>query len=187
MASNTSSKTKPALTKCKTYEDWLKLIKLWRSFTDISANRQGSALLLSLEDEALDAVLEMYDAEIVKDDGVYAIINGLNKLFKKDSTITKHQTLEAFETFRSSNMSIQAFLNEFNKTVLKPNPMALHSQNAYRQRQLPPRMEMSQNSIKYPKPNCKRKNSCDRNGVQLRFHICECIPYSLNCLERSGT
>ena len=115
MASNTSSKTKPALTKCKTYEDWLKLIKLWRSFTDISANRQGSALLLSLEDEALDAVLEMYDAEIVKDDGVYAIINGLNKLFKKDSTITKHQTLEAFETFRSSNMSIQAFLNEFNK------------------------------------------------------------------------
>ena len=84
------------------------------------------------EDEALDAVLEIYDAEIVKDNGVYAIINGRNKLFKKDSSITKYQTLEAFETFRSSNMSIQAFLNEFNKTLLKPNPMALlHNQMIY--------------------------------------------------------
>ena len=91
MASNSSSKTKPALTKCKIYEDWFKLIKLWRSFTDISANQQGSALVLS-EDEALDAVPEIYDAEIVKDDDVYDIINGLNKLFKKDSTITKYQT-----------------------------------------------------------------------------------------------
>ena len=43
------------------------------------------------EDEALDAVPEIYDAEIVKDDDVYDIINGLNKLLKKDSTITKYQ------------------------------------------------------------------------------------------------
>ena len=56
MASN-SSKTLPSLSKCKTYEDWLKLIKVWRCFTDLPANRQGSALVLSLEDEALDAAL----------------------------------------------------------------------------------------------------------------------------------
>ena len=36
--------------------------------------------MLSLEDEALDAVLEIDDAEIAKDDGVYAIINWLKKL-----------------------------------------------------------------------------------------------------------
>ena len=71
MASN-SSKTQPALSKCNTYEDWLKLIKVCRCFTDIPANRQGSAQVLSLEDEALDAVLEIDDA---KDDRVYAIIN----------------------------------------------------------------------------------------------------------------
>ena len=113
MASN-SSKTQPVLSKCKTYEDWLKLIKVCRCFTDIPENQQGSPQVLSLEDEALDAVLEINDA---KDDGVYAIINWLNKLFKKDSTITKYQTLEAFETFWSSNMSIQAFLNEFDKRL----------------------------------------------------------------------
>ena len=53
-------------------EDWLKLIKVCRCFTDIPANRQGSAQVLSLEDEELDAALEIDDA---KDDRVYAIIN----------------------------------------------------------------------------------------------------------------
>ena len=82
-------------------------IKVWRRVTDLPAHRQGSALVLPLEDEASDAVLEIDDAEIAKDDGVDAIINRLNRLFKKDSTITKYQTVEAFETFRRpSNMSI---------------------------------------------------------------------------------
>ena len=44
--------------------------------------------MLSLEDVALDAVLEINDAEIAKDDDLDAIISRLNKLFKKDSTIT---------------------------------------------------------------------------------------------------
>ena len=99
MASN-SSKTPPSLSKCKTYEDWLKLIKVWRRFTDLPANRQGSALVLSLEDEALDALLGIDDEDIAKENGVDAIIERLNRLFNKDSTITKYQALEAFETFR---------------------------------------------------------------------------------------
>ena len=45
--------------------------------------------MLPLEDEASDAVLEIDDAEIAKDDSVDAIINRLNRLFKNDSTITK--------------------------------------------------------------------------------------------------
>ena len=119
MASN-SSKTPPSLSKCKTYEDWLKLIKVWRRFTDLPANRQGSALVLSLEDEALDAVLETDDEDIAKENGVDAIIERLSKLLKKDSTITKYQALEAFETFRRpASMSIQAFLNEFDKRLYK--------------------------------------------------------------------
>ena len=38
-------------------------------FTDMPPKQQGSAFVLSLEDEALDAVLEIDDAEIAKDDG----------------------------------------------------------------------------------------------------------------------
>ena len=63
-----------SLSKCKTYEDWHKLIKVWRRFTDVPANRQGSALVLSLEDEALDALLGIDDEDIAEENGVDAII-----------------------------------------------------------------------------------------------------------------
>ena len=74
----------------------LKLIKVWRCFTDLPANRHGATLVLSLEDDALgavlvDAVLEINDDDIAKENGVDAIIERLSRLFKKDST---------FETFR---------------------------------------------------------------------------------------
>ena len=61
MASN-SSKMPLSLSKCKTYEDWLKLIKTWQKFSDLPANRQGPALVLLLEDKTLGAVLEINDS-----------------------------------------------------------------------------------------------------------------------------
>ena len=67
MASN-SSKTPLALSKWTTYDNWLKVIKVL-CFTAMPPKQQGSAFVLSLEDEALDAVLEINDAEIAKDDG----------------------------------------------------------------------------------------------------------------------
>ena len=74
--------------------------------------------MLSLEGEALDAVLEIDDEVVAKENGLDAIIERLNRLFKRDSTITKYQALEAFVTFRRpSSTSIQAFLNEFDKRL----------------------------------------------------------------------
>ena len=76
--------------------------------------------MLSLEDEALDAVLERDESDIGKENGVDFIIERLNRLLKKDSAVTKCQALEAFMTFkRPSNMSIQAYLNEFDKRLFK--------------------------------------------------------------------
>ena len=44
----------------------------------------------------------------------------MDRLFKEDSTIAKYQALGAFETFkRPSDMSIQSFLNEFDKRLFK--------------------------------------------------------------------
>ena len=42
--------------------------------------------MLSLEDEALDAVLEIDDVDSAKENGLDAIIERLNGSFKKDST-----------------------------------------------------------------------------------------------------
>ena len=76
--------------------------------------------MLSLEDEALDVVLEIDESDISKENGVDFIIQRLNRLLKKDSTVIKYQTLEAFMTFkRPSNVSIQAYLNEFDMRFFK--------------------------------------------------------------------
>ena len=44
--------------------------------------------MLSLVEEALEAVLEIDDEDIAKENGVDAITKCLNRLFKKDYTIT---------------------------------------------------------------------------------------------------
>ena len=76
--------------------------------------------MLSLEDEALDVVLEIDESDISKENGVDFIIQRLNRLLKKDSTVIKYQTLEAFMTFkRPSNVSIQAYINEFDMRFFK--------------------------------------------------------------------
>ena len=68
--------------------------------------------MLSLEDEALDAILEIDESDTSKENGVDFIIERLNRLFKKDS--------EALMTFkRPSDVSIQAYLNEFDMRFFK--------------------------------------------------------------------
>ena len=62
MASN-SNKTPPLLSKARTYNDWIKLLDIWTEFTELPKERQGPAVLFSLEDKAQQAVLETLSKE----------------------------------------------------------------------------------------------------------------------------
>ena len=83
MASN--SKSSPLLSNSKSYTDWLKLIDIWKNFTNLEPRKQGPAIVLSLEDEAQDAVLELDTDVIFGTDGVDKIIEQLNRLYKKST------------------------------------------------------------------------------------------------------
>ena len=116
-----SNKIPPALSKYKTYDDWIKALSIWVKFTDLEKKKQGPAVFLSLEGEAQEAVLELDEALITSDDGVKHITKRLDGLFKKDELLKKYEALEAFESYkRSSSTSMQEFLNEltrrYNKT-----------------------------------------------------------------------
>ena len=52
MSSSSHSDSPPLLQKCKSYQDWLKLLKIWRKFTTLPKTRQGPAIILSLEGDA---------------------------------------------------------------------------------------------------------------------------------------
>lgn len=118
MASN--NKSPPLLSNSKSYNDWLKLIDIWRKFTTLEPEKQGPAIVLSLQGEAQDAILELDTSEISGENGVDKIIERLNRLYKKDELTEKYNALEAFETYkRNSNTSIREFLTEFEKRYHK--------------------------------------------------------------------
>ena len=58
MASRNSNKAPPLLSSCKTYGDWWNMVRVLTKFTDLPPEKQGAAMFLSLNGEALDAALE---------------------------------------------------------------------------------------------------------------------------------
>ena len=113
-------KAPPALSKCVSYETWLKEIKIWQKFTNLAKGKQGPAIFLTLEGRAREAVLEL-DVDIISDDtGVENILKHLNKLYLKDKTQSAYEAYEKFEKFkRPSDMSMTDFINEFERLKSK--------------------------------------------------------------------
>ena len=53
------NKSPPLLPKSKSYDNWLKSITIWQQFTTLELEKQGSAIVLSLEGEAQDPALQL--------------------------------------------------------------------------------------------------------------------------------
>ena len=75
---------------------------------------------MSLTGTAQESVLEIDGAEINADDGIDKVIAKLDKLYMKDATLEKFETLEAFDSFqRKPETSIQEHIHEFEKIYNK--------------------------------------------------------------------
>ena len=82
----TNCKAPPWLTSSICYEDWLKEIEVWQAFTDLTDEKQGPAIFLTLEGKARETVLDLDIKEIKAKNGVESIVKALNKLYLKDIT-----------------------------------------------------------------------------------------------------
>ena len=117
---STYNKAPPLLSTCKSYNDWKKLINLWTQLTTLDKNKQGPALVLSLDGKSQDAALEIESEQIAQDDGVKIIIKRLDKIYEKDKLTEKYNAIEKFETYRRpKGTSIRDFLTEFDKRFHK--------------------------------------------------------------------
>ena len=76
------------------------MVRVWTKFTDLPPEKQGAAMFLSLNGQALDAALELEEEVISGKDGVKSIMARLDKHYKKDDTLSKFYVLESFETFK---------------------------------------------------------------------------------------
>ena len=59
-------------------------------YTELPKKRQDLASVLSLEGQTQETVLEIPENDIAIENGVDAVINRLNRLYKKDSTVTNY-------------------------------------------------------------------------------------------------
>ena len=113
-------KTPPILSKCSCYEDYKKLLGLWTKFSALDKNEQGTAVLLSLEGKAQEAVLELDTEVITADDGVSKIIERLDKIYLQDTLIKKYEALDSFENYRRPHdVSVSEYILEFDKRYLR--------------------------------------------------------------------
>ena len=197
--SRNHSKTLPSLSKTKNYQDWLKLIKIWRNVFDLPTAKQGPAMVLSLETEALDTVLELSEEVISRENRLDTKINRLSRIYKKDETLENYMASENFETFkRPENMKMSDYLNKleqlYNKTKFCVTQM---SENilAYRllkSANLPePRKQMVKGTISYLKFNLMKDQLKKTFGKSLpsieKCPIKTGIPSMLNMLVETIT
>ena len=121
-----SNKAPPLLSAAKSYEDWIKLLEIWRTFTSLGVDKMGPAVALSLQGEAQQAILELSIAQLSAPDGVDKIIERLNKIYGKDELVLKFNKLESFESYkRPPNLSMREFLTEFELRYHKVNKNTL--------------------------------------------------------------
>ena len=64
------NKSPASLSNSKSYSDGLKLIEIWRKFTSLEPEKQGLAIVLSLEGEAQYAIVKLNTNDITDKDGV---------------------------------------------------------------------------------------------------------------------
>ena len=88
--------------------------------TTLEKKKQGSALVLTLEEKAQEAALELPQAQITCDNGVKQILTRLDKIYEKDKLTEKFNAIEKFEGYkRVKETTIREFLVDFDKRLHK--------------------------------------------------------------------
>ena len=101
------NKAPPLLSQCKNYEDWKKLMTIWKELTSLDKKKQGPALVLALDGEAQEAALELSSADISSEEGVTKIIERLDRIYAKDKLTEKFDAIEKFESYKRTQKKTQ--------------------------------------------------------------------------------
>ena len=113
--------TPPTLQSCdNNYKSWKQLIRHWQDLSGLDPKTRASAIMLTLSGKALNAALQLPEADLKKEDGVDTLLKQLDTLYVKDPLSEKFRALESFETYRRpADLSINDFLIEYENKYFK--------------------------------------------------------------------
>ena len=123
MASNHFSDKSPPPFNSSTddYSKWKQKFKLWKEITEVDKKKQAALMTLRLDDTTQEAILEvMTHAQMKEENGADTLVGHLDKMFKKDESITAFELYERFESYqRPAELSIKEYCAEFQKLLSK--------------------------------------------------------------------
>ena len=106
----------PLLREGDSYENWKKLIKLWRKCTNIPKEGQAPAVVLTLDRStaAGAAALKLDVDELAEDDGMDKLITALDGVFIQNTDQEIYHSYHNFEQFkRTEDMMMTDYLVNF--------------------------------------------------------------------------
>lgn len=107
----TSNKQPPLLEGEDVYENWKQDVEMWSLFTDLSEEKKGPAVFLTLPPNIRECVRELPTSDIGGRDGLKILIKKLDDIYLKDEHTRAYMTFKEFYTYkRSSGTSINDFL-----------------------------------------------------------------------------
>ena len=95
----TNYKAPPLLKEDSSYKLWKKEIKLWKTFTDLDAKKQGPAIWLLYTGKAREAASELSVENLDSDTGVVQLLAKLDELYLKDKDQLAYAAYDSFENF----------------------------------------------------------------------------------------
>ena len=121
MASFTDKTPPPFDKNVDNFVKWKKKLSLWKKVTDVADVKQGSLIILRLDDDTQDQVLELVSEEdIGSAEGAKKVLDALDGLFKVEESVTTYETYEEFENYkRPVGVSMKEYCSEFQRKVKK--------------------------------------------------------------------
>ena len=109
-----SFKNPPVFDDKTSYEDWKQDVDAWTYCTDLTKDRQGPALFLSLSLTVRESVRSLKMADLAKEAGAQLLLDTLDSIYKTDENTRAFLTFKEFYSFRRpSGMSICDFLSRY--------------------------------------------------------------------------
>ena len=108
------------MSKSNSYETRLKEIEIWKPYTDVPIEKQGPAIILTLEGKAHETVLELDIENISGANGSKNIVAKLDTLYLKDKAQVAYEAYDKFDQFqRGPEMTMKDFIIEFERLHCK--------------------------------------------------------------------
>ena len=90
----------PPFSEDADFEHWLYELELWRLVTDLSKEKQGPVLFLSLNGKVRQACASLSKEELNKEDGLDKFVKKLRELYCVSQDQAMYSANEKFETFQ---------------------------------------------------------------------------------------